>query len=558
MAILLAAMLVISVAGCANVATSTTVGSSSATSEKATSQATGTAATTEAQNAGLLPYTGDEVTFDYFWFDTGADFTDETLPIVKALNEKLGNIRLNLEILSYADYQTKAPLLLAGGEIPDLMLLNNVYSYLSTYAPNGIFLDYAPLMNEYMPNINKYSQTITMYKTLQDTAGHQYALPLNVTTQDRVMQSWVANKTLLDELDIKIPETQAEFLDACRKVKAEKNITPIQRRDGLVALMSSMSLMFKNGGDLSLAYYPADGKWDFGPTRDNSELKGFLTFMNTLWTENLIDHEINTQTEDQVFDFLYGGKFAFTHDYQSRFSHTKTDFSAPFSAGSDFEIQLFPTPRGTDARITVDQSSDGVCNWACFTSANAKHPELLASCIDTLFSGDVATLAYFGIEGETYAVGDDGLNYYKDDVVSTAFGNFKGTKSMSDFGYWRSPWLRAFGICDVRAVRMIEESPEIYKAIDNQMALLDSGKLTPAYNYGYPTLTEEENTEISDITAPVNTYLNECIVKFIMGDMNLNTDWDTFMTKLAGYGDMDKVCEILNSKGMAKFSGNWR
>ena len=90
------------------------------------------------------------------------------------------------------------------------------------------------------------------------------------------------------------------------------------------------------------------------------------------------------------------------------------------------------------------------------------------------------------------------------------------------------------------------------------MAKLDSGEMQARYNYGYPTLTEDENTQISDIYTPVQTYLDECILKFIIGDMDIEKDWDEFMTKLQSYGDMDKVCEILNSKEMLEFAGEWR
>mgnify|MGYP004671821277 CR=1 FL=1 len=556
-AILLALVLVLSLTGCAGGGKQSTDASkpeSSAESSKPESESE-----SDVEPTSLLPYTGDEVTFDYFWFDTGAVFEGkENLPMVAALQEKLGNIKLNLEILSYDDYNTKFPLLLAGGEIPDMMLLGtDPAGVVGTYGQNGIFLDWNDYMEQYMPNLYKYSKERGVFKSLQDGEGHQYALPLNIITEDRVMQNWIANVTLLEEIGLGIPETQEQFLEACRKVKAEKGIVPIQRRDGILAVAGSVGLMYTSGGDYALQYYPGDGKWAFGPTRDGSEYKEFLTFMHTLWEEGLIDHELNTQTEDQVLDYYYAGQFLFTHDYHSRFASYKGDGKTPFEDGADFTVKIIPAPKATASLAKIDMSYDGQIYWGLFSNVKTKNPELLAACIDLMFSDEVAMIANYGIEGETYTIGDDGLPYYTD-AISTAYGLYKGEKDMYAFGRWGSPWLRAFGISDTRSTRLIEETPSLYEGVDEIIKLLDEGKCQPQYNYGFPSISVDESAEISDILGPVNTYNSECMIKFITGDMNIETEWDTFIEKLKGYGDMDRVCEILNSYEMPKYAGNWR
>ncbi|MBO5069294.1 MAG: extracellular solute-binding protein [Roseburia sp.] len=502
------------------------------------------------ESTSLLPYTGEEINFTFFWFDMGDDFSDDTLPIVQALQEKLGNITLTTEILPITDYYTKYPLLLASGDVPDIMIIPDVNNTLTTYGPNGIFLDWAPLMEEYMPNLYQYSQELAMFDGLKNAEGNMYGLPIYVNSEDYIMQTWLANTTLLEELGIEIPETQEEFLEACRKVKAETGITPIQRRYGLSSLMYSVGLMYSNEGDRGLTYYPDEGKWDFGPARENSELKSYLTFLHTLWEENLIDHEINTMSTEQLQSYLDNGEFAFTHDYQSGYAYTLDDVP-------EFDVEVIPTPAGTSSKVGIDSAQDGKCVWAVVSDANTEHPELLAACIDLLFSEEMATYENYGIEGTTYEVGEDGQKYFMD-TVKAASNYFAGELSLSDLGANKSPWLRTFGVTDANATRLSAESPEIYEGVNKIMDMLDAGEMKPLYAYNYPTLTDEENQEISDELTPVQTYLDECMVKFIMGDMDLEKDWDTFMTTLLGYGDMDRVCEILNSKEMPDYAGSWR
>lgn len=542
LAALLAACTTLSFTGCAGGKDSV-----SETSKESSTAAESSAAESQAEEVKeLLPYTGDEVTFTYFWFDMGDNFeTKKDLPMVQAVQEKMGNIKLELELLPISDYYTKMPLLLAGGEIPDIMVIPDVSNTLSTYGKNDIFLDWAPLLASSMPNMKKYADELSMFDGLLDAEGHMYGVPIYVNSEDYIMQTWMANATLLKEQNIEIPATQDEFLEACRKIKANTDVTPLQRRYGLTSLMDSIGLMYKNGGDRTLSYNPDEKTWEFGPTKEGSELKAYLTFMHTLWEENLIDHEINTMSEDQYNDYIKSGRFAFTNDYITTFSNV-----------TDYEPAVIPTPEGTGCKVAIDSARDAKCVWAAVSSKETEHPELLAACIDLMFSDEIATLENYGIEGVTYELKDGEKDFLGN--IRAASNNFTGTESLADYGANGNAWMRTFGVTDTNATRLLGESPVIYEGVNNIISLLDAKKQQPRYQYSYPTLTEDENSELSDITTPVTTYLDECMAKFIIGDMDLDADWDTFMTKLQGYGDMARACEILNSKEMATFSGNWR
>ena len=542
LAALLAACTILSITGCAGGKDSV-----SETSKESSAAAESSAVESQAEEVKeLLPYTGDEVTFTYFWFDMGDNFeTKKDLPMVQAVQEKMGNIKLELELLPISDYYTKMPLLLAGGEIPDIMVIPDVSNTLSTYGKNDIFLDWAPLLESSMPNMKKYADELSMFDGLLDAEGHMYGVPIYVNSEDYIMQTWMANATLLKEQNIEIPATQDEFLEACRKIKANTDVTPLQRRYGLTSLMDSIGLMYKNGGDRGLTYNPDEKTWEFGPTKEGSELKAYLTFMHTLWEENLIDHEINTMSEDQYNDYIKSGRFAFTNDYITTFSNV-----------TDYEPAVIPTPEGTGCKVAIDSARDAKCVWAAVSSKETEHPELLAACIDLMFSDEIATLENYGIEGVTYELKDGEKDFLGN--IRAASNNFTGTESLADYGANGNAWMRTFGVTDTNATRLLGESPVIYEGVNNIISLLDAKKQQPRYQYSYPTLTEEENGELSDITTPVTTYLDECMAKFIIGDMDLDADWDTFMTKLQGYGDMARACEILNSKEMATFSGNWR
>ena len=48
----------------------------------------------------------------------------------------------------------------------------------------------------------------------------------------------------------------------------------------------------------------------------------------------------------------------------------------------------------------------------------------------------------------------------------------------------------------------------------------------------YVTLSSEASEAVTPIWADIDTYVDECLVKFIIGDMNLTSDYDAFIETL--------------------------
>ena len=57
------------------------------------------------------------------------------------------------------------------------------------------------------------------------------------------------------------------------------------------------------------------------------------------------------------------------------------------------------------------------------------------------------------------------------------------------------------------------------------------------------TLTAEETEEYSSRYSDIQTYVAESIPKFIMGELNLDSDWDSFVASVKTMG-IERCCEI--------------
>lgn len=514
----------------------------------ATTTKEGTQATSENSKQIAFPYTGEEVKFTYLWADLGqgGEITDEMI-IAKAYQEKLGNISLVLELLPWTDYDTKQALYLTSGEVPDIMIARNVISVVREYGQNGIFLDYAKYMDDYMPNLAKYATQYKAFDLLKSMDGALYGFPSTLQTEDWAMEGWFYNKAVLDKFDIEIPTTKDEFLNAMRKVKAgDPNIVPFNLMWGMGYLRQAMSLLF-DSTDAGVQYNTTTKKWEFGPSKSGSQLKSYLEFLNTLWEEELIHPEINTATDEQFWAEIEEGNWAFSYSY---FGSMTTEHKV-----ADTGYMLCPKGDTGNAYSIVTSSYDGSPNWGVVSGVKTAHPEILTQVLDYMYSDEIAELRAWGIEGETFTKDSTGNYTYMNNIKIPS--NPTGTVALADLGFSKSPWDRTFGISNI-AAQKLQGYDEIALAAEKQNKdALDAGTVLPLYTISTPTLTAEESETVSAILTPIETYLDESYLKFIMGDMKFE-EWDSFITNIESYGNIQTVLDIYNSKEMVQYSGNWR
>lgn len=127
----------------------------------------------------------------------------------------------------------------------------------------------------------------------------------------------------------------------------------------------------------------------------------------------------------------------------------------------------------------------------------------------------------YGIEGETFEY-VDGEPKYTDTVLKHELGAVNGR--------------RQYGL-----------NPNPFLAVSYEQGWLDIGAEgdVAAYEYVKPYLTPsspaltpttEENDEISTITTDLEKYVSDSLVKFMFGEMDLETQWDEFQQKIQEMG----------------------
>ncbi len=489
-----------------------------------------------------FPYTGDPITIDFYWIDwsfVGFDQRDSI--IAQKFKEMLGNVVWNDISLGFPDYDTKYALILSSGDLPDIFF--GGAGTAAQYAGSGILLnfhEYEDVMPRYKALYEKYP---TVYNWVNvDGVDGVYSLH-QPRTVDQTNHVTCINYQMVEEKGYKIPTTYDELLEVLRQVKADyPDCVPF-----LGYWQGQKGDMWMQYNTWNGMFYNFDTQaWEYGPL--NEGYKAYVEFMHTLYEEGLVhEHFYNMENEEFQSYYLSGNWFMYM-GYNQIGAAQEAAIQAE-NPGWHFDGILPLTPDGGLPRMYMEYfrgaPSDGV-----MVAADTENPEFVCALLDYLISDEIGALVSWGIEGETYAIDDNGEKYLLIDTVSDG-----GAAAAADYGLTAHCSIKVGGpatLDDYNSMTYIfgiDQNSTAFKLEQRQLAYLQEHPEKGFYLPTTPPLTAEEGDEAAIILTDLSTYCDEQTQLFITGKRDLS-EWDKFVGELASMGDIDWLCETYNSYEM--------
>lgn len=283
-------------------------------------------------------------------------------------------------------------------------------------------------------------------------------------------------------------------------------------------------------------YNVTDGK--ITPIITTEEYCEALRFLKKLWDEGLIDQQIFSQKEEQMRQNIMGdivkvGMIA--SDIPIRFSDNDGEQTKQFDI-------MWPVagPEGVRYAEYYPPSSGG--NNFIITKY-CENPEIAFRLGDFLCSQQANAVCYLGEEnvdwrwGEESEMGIDGLPAYVNQLNSlpSMASQNKGWMWMgpqidlrfmdgSAFDPTTDPWY-----IEYRLYRSCTENLKPYVPAEGPLPNL--------------TFTEEEAQEDAQITAELDSYRKIARTQFVIGELDLDADWDTYVETVYAIG-LERATEI--------------
>lgn len=510
--------------------------SSKTESSKTESSATESSKQEEVQTPGEVTYplSDTPIELSYYIKINGAmSATMETYADVeffKMLEEKT-NVKINWDHNTSND---GFAMMIASGVYPDMINWNlaNAAGGVPALLEDEVIQDltelmpvYAPAYYEWMQNNPEEDQAFK----LDDGTLYQF-VNFNGNVADKeivyfkilgpqIRQDW------LDNVGKSMPTTTDELYDvlvAFRDNDANGNgdatdETPFvlnKGTDQLRALAGSF------GTRLDVQNDPENpGTLIYGPITEN--FKKFLAYMNKLYTEGLINSDFAVNSD--ALNLITQNKAGFTissmgsslianHDNLKLENEKYNYVSVPWLIGPD-GYQCNIDDKNANPRATA-------ITTAC------EHTEIAMRWLDYHYTEEGSLLSTFGIEGKSFEM-VDGYPTIMDEVKQ----NDKGWSEEQSISRWM---LGSINYPNARDYRFYE-----------QMNLNEQYKVDIQTNWNLATeditlppvvMTTEESDTYSGLMTDIKTYVETSYMEFIIGDKNLDTDWDEYVEMVKSMG----------------------
>lgn len=442
------------------------------------------------------------VMFDYNVDAKGMSLTDNEY--IDYLQEQTG-VRVELDSPGTAGYLDKLNILMASGNYPDAFGITDKNKLLQ-FANDDLLTDIAPYLDNY-PNLKNAMPEEAWLPVTQE--GKIWAIPYN--RHDGFHQVVYINKTWLDTLELEIPRTIDEFYEVM-KAFTEQDPDRNGKKDTF-GLLGNSDLSY--GGRIFLAAFDAEAyrfrDGELQPPEITEEYRSYLTFMNRLISENILDPEWPTITgaifREKVNTLKYGMFNGFWH----------------FQSGREF------APGVMDHYVAIDPPlmEDGSPSRFTFNTTNrhyiaipsgTENIEALLTFFDWAASPEGTKYNFLGIENKHYTENN---------------GVFEKTDTERAALHWAFSLIKHGQYTDeIRNYMRTEYSEEVINnlTLSNETGQLDTIAASLPY---YPELAAYNLPNI----------VQEYQAKTILGNENVETSWNDFVAKYRASGG-DKAIKL--------------
>lgn len=445
--------------------------------------------------------------------------------------EKNSNVKIEWQVQSLNDWGEQKSIMLASGQLPDVIIGNQTFSSEDIVNNQDFFLPLDDLIDQYMPNYKKAMEELPRLKQVSTFPDEKmYSMAKNLPARPEIRNQPIINKTWLDKLNLKVPET-IEELEEVLKAFRDKDPNGNGKKDEIpiVGVGKGVETDLMNPFGMTDAYDNGfilqDGKPVY--SRATEAYKAAVKWLNKLYTEGLIDKEAFTQDNTMV-----SGKQQDANAARVGFTYQWTP-DAVFGKWSDQYVAIAPIA-GPDGKRYAGGDPDGyssIMRNEAEISKSCKTPEVAARWIDQFYTGEASIQNFWGAVGTVIQKNGDGTYELKDPPEGTSADAWYWDQSLRDFG-------PKFVPKDFQSkLKLSSKSGDGLK--------LEIAKLGDQYvTEPFPDVmhTAEEYAELPNLMTDIGNYASKMFAQWVTKG-GIDNDWDAYIQKLNDMG-LEKYQQI--------------
>ncbi|HZN76324.1 MAG TPA: extracellular solute-binding protein [Micromonosporaceae bacterium] len=453
---------------------------------------------------------------------------------------KRTNVSIQQVAVPLSDYNQKRSVLVSAGDAP-FIIPKTYHPDENAFISSGAILpvsDYIDLMPNFKDKMTKWNMKPEI-DTLRAADGKFYLLP---GMHERPWQDYsLAIRTdIMDQLKLSVPKTWDELYTVLKAMKtAYPTVYPLSDRfskptpGGNLFNILGSSYGAPGGWGYNHATWDADAKKYFY-TGAGEKYKAWVTYLNKLVTEGLLDPESFTQDDDAARQKLANGKsFVISTNAQTLVNDYRPDLAKTIPAAKMVKIPLPIGPAGE-----VNPSSrleNGI--MISKKARESKNFVAMMQFIDWLWYSDAGQeFAKLGIEGVTNKKDSSGKPVLADDVNVVGLHPNASKHLQKDFGFYNGVF--AYGGKPELVQAFFSPEEQAYQAV------VGVRKPAPWVTPPPAPFTDEEREQAALWETGLKDYVFQQTLKFILGQRPLS-EWDAYVKELESK-NMTKYMDLVN------------
>jgi len=436
----------------------------------------------------------------------------------EAYKEVMKQTYINLKFIHPALGQEKDQfqLLFVSHDLPDLIQHNG-----QTYPggpdkaiEEGVYLKLNDLIDKHAPNYKKLRESDDEVRKLTATdEGNIWAFMKINGVQETAWRGPIVRKDLLDKAGLPIPVTIDDWYATLKAFKDMGLKAPLLfPKSG-----KTPESQFTSAFGIANEFYQEDGVVKYGPIEPG--YKDYLATISKWYKEGLIDKDFPTRDQDANDSLVVandtGAWIGAPDTGINPYMLLKKDEDPEFVlAGAPYPVLKEGGQLKIGQKIWAAGGSEVAVTKAC------KYPEKAVEFMDFGYSEEGSRIFNYGIEGVSYEM-KDGEPVFTD-LMTNNPDNIDFYTLAWKYKLHEGPYLR-----DWTAIPPLSETEKQAR---------EAWKPTGTEN-NYPKVshTSEETKELSSIQSDLDTYKDEMIMNFILGEEPLS-NYDDFVEQLKSLG----------------------
>ena len=431
-------------------------------------------------------------------------------------------------------------IMLASGDCPDIICYYISDSDGKKFLNEGAILGLSDYIDKWAPNFKKVlEENPTAKKLLMNKSEEIFMFP-KIIDDERFLayDGYFIRKDWLDAVGLDIPKTIDEW-EKVLKAFRDTDLNGNGKKDEVPFSTCVSGFMYEQ------AFLSGFGmpKYDYFIDQDTGkvthsilqpEFKEFMTTISRWYKEGLINPNYITATTDELDSLMLNNQLGAVY--------IDNNNSLPKYMVNNPDAELVAVPFPVDANGKAHHPSTGsittVGSYGAVITSSCKNVKEAVRFLDYLYSKEASDLMYWGVEGESYTVGDDGKYQYTDAILKNPDGKTPYEaicKYMTNTGF--------VGLHQYESMVGLESNlPEKIKKVKNDSVNYSLQTDKSAFLLSSPKTAEEEK-EIARIDGDLSTFLSEFFTRFMLGTEPMSK-YDSYVEQAKSIGLLEKI-EIL-------------